>query len=163
MTVEESKIKETLREGHRDKQGMAALLGKPTKLFPGMRTRAGARAARDQAAFRARATCYESRGPFEDQEALTCRGRHGHCSFRLGKHLQLDGAVLTRKSQRCPARLSAAIAQVLINNSKANGCAGMMYDISGGSGGVAPEFHRLGMEGIVVDTDATTFEFKTRF
>lgn len=86
------KKEETILEGQRDKQGAATLFGKPRSLFPGLRTRSGTRASRKQAASRLGAPCFESRGAFEDEKALTCHGRHGDCSLRLGKHLQLNGA-----------------------------------------------------------------------
>ena len=122
----------SLREGRRAEQRMAEVQRSSAASLSSVRKRIGSGFVGGHHARRDADFQYPGLGSFSDSCRIKCSGKHGWCSFRDRAHIQLEGARMTRKSQRYPWRLSQSIAEVLTRCAKANGKSGCMYDLFGG-------------------------------
>ena len=78
---------------------------------------------------------------FLNQPRRVCHGKHGFCSFREGRHLQLEGSSMTRRAAKYPRRMATALARVLV----AERGRGYVIDGFSGSGIVGDAVRRLGV------------------
>ena len=82
----------------------------------------------------------------------TCSGKHGHCSFRRGKHIQLDRGSATKAAATYPPRLGSALARELAYSRPEKAGKRIVIDLFAGSLAVTKQLRHFGIETLVLDS-----------
>ena len=82
----------------------------------------------------------------------TCSGKHGHCSFRRGRHVQLDGGAATAAAAAYPSRLGFALARELAFSRELPAGRRVVLDFFAGSLAVTTQLGNFAIDTLVIDS-----------